>query len=254
MKEKVLYILKITGLSLIIVALLGYAVFAGIMADRWQREHLCTNFQVNILDFDKYQFICEDDILREIDKRGLNPVGRNITSNLADKIEKNVERINVVRRAECYISNKGDLTINLTQRVPEFKVVANRHTYYLDSDRIPLKANGVSVEITPLVTGYVSEELASGKLYDLVKYIQNNEFWNENIRVVNITPEGNIELYTNKGAEKLIINNLDTYQEKLELATLWYDQYTTAAWSERYTQVDLRYENLIFCKKGGKNE
>lgn len=254
MRNKIIYILKITGITLIVMVLVGYAVFAGIMADRWQKEHLCTNLQINILDYNKYQFICEDDILREMDRRGLNPVGRNITCNLADRIEKNVERINVVRRAECYISNKGDLIVNLIQRVPEFKVETHGKRYYIDSDRTPLKANGVNVEITPLVTGSVSEELASGKLYDLIKYIQNSNFWNENIRVVNITPDGNIELYTNKGVSKLIINNLDTYKEKLELVTLWYDQYSKVAWSERYSQVDLRYENLIFCKKGEKNE
>lgn len=254
MKNKILYILKITGIVLMVTVLVGYAVFAGVMATRWQREHVCTNLQINIVDYDRYQFICEDDISREIDKRGLNPVGRNITSDLADRIEKCVEKINVIRRVECYISSKGNLVVSVSQRVPKFKVVTRYYSYYIDSDRLPLKAKGVNLNITPVVTGEITEDVASGKLYDLITFIQKSDFWRENIKRVNITPDGDVELYTNRGASKLIINNLDTYNEKLELATLWYEQYKDVAWSNRYTQVDLRYENLIFCKKGGTNE
>ena len=31
----------------------------------------------------------------------------------------------------------------------------------------------------------------------------------------------------------------------------WYKQYPKQAWSNKYSVVDMRYNNLIYCKKGG---
>ncbi len=251
--NKVLYILKITGIVLLITVLAGYAVFAGVMAKKWHKDMICTEIKINVLDYDKYNFICEDDILTFIKRKGLYPIGKKIDSRTLDVIEKHVSRINVVRNAECYMADGKTIVIDVSQKIPMYRVVSTGKSYYVDSDRHTLKANSTFAAMLPLVTGYITENQACGKVYDFVMYLHNDKFWGNHIGQINFTKNGDIELITKIGVEKIILNSLDTYKDKLDDAKLWYDQYQNFAWSNVYSQLDLRYNNLIYCKKSNKH-
>lgn len=254
MKEKILHILKITGCVLLTIVLIGYALFAGIMSHLWRKDAVCNQIEINVHDYDKYTFICENDILKHITKNHLNPIGSSFDSRKADIIEKSVSRINVVKNVECYITNRNTVIIDVTQREPVYRVITGHKNYYVDKDRRTLKSGKTFATLLPIVTGYISEEEACGKVYDFVTTIHNHPFWGNHIGQINFTKTGTIELITKIGAKKIIIDNLDTYQQKLDIAEKWYAQYPNVAWSNLYTQVDLRYNNLIYCKKGDSNE
>jgi len=249
-----IHILKIVSITLLMVALGGYAIYAAIMAKKWHKDAICNELSINILDYNKYQFICEDDVAEIINKNKINPIGRKIDSRITDEIEKKVERINVVRSAECYLSNQNCVVIEITQKVPMFRVISNNRSYYVDSDRHTLKTGKRFATLLPLVTGNITESQACGDVYDFVIYLHNDSFWGNHIGQIHFTEDGDIELITKIGARKIILADLTSYKDKLKVAELWYKQYPKLAWSNLYTQVDLRYNNIIYCKKGGINE
>jgi cell division protein FtsQ len=244
-------ILKITGIVLIVTVLSGYAVFAAVVTSNYHPDKMCNNVVVNILDFDKYKFINESTVYVTLKKAGLNPVGRTVTHQMSDRIEKCVASINVVRSAICYVASNGDVVINITQRDPVYRVITPKRSYYVDIDRKTMPVSKTFTTLLPLVTGYVTEEMATGAVYDFITDLYSRQFWKNHIGQVNFTADGNIELITKIGAGKIIINDLSTYKTKLKQAEDWYKQYPKQAWSNKYSVVDMRYNNLIYCKKGG---
>lgn len=252
MNATVKKILKITGIVLIVTALSGYAVFAAIVTSSYHYEKMCDNVIVNIRDFDKYQFLNEATVYKALKTAGLNPVGKNVTHSMTDRIEKCVANINVVRTAICYTASNGDVVINITQRDPVYRVITPKKSYYVDIDRKTMPVARTFTTLLPLVTGYITEDMATGPVYDFITDIYTRDFWKDHIGQVNFTADGDIELITKIGAAKIVINDLSTYKTKLKQAEKWYKQYPEQAWSNKYSVVDMRYKNIIYCKKGGK--
>ncbi len=250
MNNTVKKILKGVGITLIVGTLSGYAVFAWVIADKYYENKMCNNVIVKIEDFDRYQFLSEATVYKALKNANLNPVGKDVTHSMADRMEKCVKNINVVRNAICYVRSNGDVIIIVTQREPVYRVITPKKTYYVDSDRKTMPVASTFASMLPLVTGYVTEEQATGDVFDFIEFIYADSFWKNHIGQVNFTFDGNIELITKIGAEKIVIDNLNTYEEKLAQVTRWYKQYPDLAWSNRYSVVDLRYNNLIYCKKG----
>lgn len=243
-------ILKGVGITLIVVTLSGYAVFAAIIADRYYEKKMCNSVIVKIEDFDRYQFITEATVYKALKEANLNPVGKDVTHSMADRMERCVKEINVVRNAICYVRSNGDVIIIVTQREPVYRVITPKKRYYVDSDRKTMPVAGTFASMLPLVTGYVTEDQATGELFDFIEFLYTDPFWKNHIGQVNLKSDGNIELITKIGAEKIVIDNLNTYKEKLAQVIRWYQQYPDMAWSNKYSVVDLRYNNLIYCKKG----
>ncbi len=244
-------ILKITSIVLIVTTLSGYAVFAAVITHSYHPDNTCDKVVVNIIDFDKYKFLNESVVYHTLKKAGLNPVGKNITHSMADRIEKCVASINVVRTAVCYVTSNGDVIINITQRDPVYRVITPHKEYYVDIDRKTMPVSKTFTTLMPLVTGYLTEDMATGPVYDFITDLYSRPFWKHHIGQVNFTADGNIELVTKIGASKILINDLSTYKTKLKQAEMWYSQFPKQAWSNKYSVVDMRYKNMIYCKKGG---
>ena len=152
MNNTVKKILRITGIVLIVTALSGYVVFATVVTRTYHHDKMCDNVVVNILDFDKYKFLNEATVYKALKNAGLNPVGKNVTRTMTDRIEKCVASINVVRTAICYVSTNGDVVINLTQRDPVYRVITPKKTYYVDIDRKTMPVAKTFSTLLPLVT------------------------------------------------------------------------------------------------------
>lgn len=254
MKEKILKILKITGITLIVTALSGYSVYALVMSEKWNDDVICRDVEINILDKDKYSFIDESDVFLYIKSRGLNPIGKPVDFKRSDKLEKCVQSINVIRTAECYVNNFGIVIINITQRIPVYRVLSLKGSYYIDSDRriMPISKNFTT--LLPLVTGYVKHDDAKSKIYDFIEYLQSDEFWKNHIGQINVRENGNVELITKIGAKTLVLKDFNDYATKFKQMEALYSQYPAHLWSNKYSLVDLRYNNIIFCRKVTENE
>ncbi len=252
--KKIVYILKITGIVILVSALAGYSVYTLIMSKKWRNDIICRDVEINILDKDTYSFIDESDIFLYLQSKGLNPIGKTIGFSNADKLEKCVQSINVVRTAECYINNFGIAVINLTQRVPVYRVISVSGSYYIDSDRRVMPISKNFTTMLPLVTGYVTQDNAKGKIYDFIEYLKGDEFWKNHIGQINIRKNGNVELVTKIGVKALILNDFDDYATKFKQMEALYSQYPAHLWSGMYSEVDLRYNNIIFCRKVKQDE
>lgn len=154
-----------------------------------------------------------------------------------------------VKRAECYKKNNGDVVIIIFQRFPVFLVINNKYRYYIDTEREKMPTSSTFTAWLPIVSGFVSEKSAKTDLYDFIVYIKNDDFWSNHFGQIYINNKQELELIARNGVCKIYFGNLSNYKDKLKNLRAWYEQYPEAAWSSKYSCVDLSYEKLIYCKK-----
>ena len=149
-----------------------------------------------------------------------------------------------VTKASSYFTPQGLVYLTINLREPKF-IVASDENYYVDKERtiipIPLYAN----TYLPIVTGCVTQDMATNEVFDFISLLEKNEFWNAQISQIYIKENLQVELSPRVGDTKILISNLHQSEEKLQQVYRFYQQgFSKIGWN-RYKLLDLRYDNQI---------
>lgn len=67
------------------------------------------------------------------------------------------------------------------------------------------------------------KELAVTDLYKFALFLQENEFWNDQIEQIYVYPDNDIELIPRVGNHRIMLGTLDEFEEKLANLKLFYE-------------------------------
>ena len=101
----------------------------------------------------------------------------------------------------------------------------------------------------PVVVGHIDKTQASEEIYNLVEYLQNDEYWNTLFKQIYITENQDIILVSKQGIEEILLGDISEYKEKLEVLRKWYEQYPERNCDTLYSRINLKYDNLIYCTR-----
>lgn len=245
MGKNVAHIIKMILVSVAGAAVLTYLIYAATIQP--SEPVVCNQISIDILDRDLFSFVNENDVKEKLSEKKLNPIGKKASHNLADSVEKIINSISFVKKSECYIGDNGVMVIELTQRRPVLLVKSDGAEYYIDSERKRIPVSPHHTAMLMLVTGKVKEKSAKNEIFDLAAFLRNDDFYKNHIDQIYIDNEGLLFLGTKKGVPVIKIGKLNDYRTKLGKLRAWYEQYPGFAWGEKYTMVDVSYQNLIYC-------
>ncbi len=233
--------------SLLIVA---YLAWSTCFVDRQDSEAVCTAVNIYINDSIQRQFVSKQEIMELLNRNGLNPLGHNMQKINMGKIEDALSEHDMISKVECYKTPSHKINIELTQREPKFRVITRTESYYVDTERRTMPTSTRHAAYVPVASGNkISKELACGKLYDFVSFIENNNFWNAQIEQIYIRDDTKIELVPRIGGHIILLGYLDEYEHKLDkLYKLYTEGFSKIGW-KAYKVIDLQYKNQIVCKK-----
>lgn len=246
MNEKTKHIIFTVLIWLLVSILGGYCIFSIIMFGRKEKTHICKNIIIDIDD--KYNFINEEDITNILKSKKLYPINKPVSHKEANKIENTLSKMSLSKEVECYVGD-STLYIDITQRKPVYRVFTNNESYYVDSDRKIMPTSKNFTARVPIVVGNVDKVQASEDIYDLVEYIQADQYWNNLFKQIYITSEQDIILISKQGVENIILGNINEYKEKLSTLRKWYEQYPERNCDTLYSKINLKYDNLIYCTR-----
>lgn len=86
-------------------------------------------------------------------------------------------------------------------------------------------------------------------LYKFALFLQENEFWNDQIEQIYVYPDNDIELIPRVGNHRIMLGTLDEFEEKLANLKLFYEQAIPKVGWEKYSMINLKYKNQIVCTK-----
>jgi cell division protein FtsQ len=242
MKKKIL-------ITIGLLAILGYAVFAISTFSYKSDKQICKKVEVLIKDSTQLRFISEKEIILFLEEKNLNPIGLNMQSANIENIEKILKTQLRIKNVECYKTPSGTVRIEITQREPILRIMNNGQGYYIDKDGEIMPVSSNFTAYVPVASGSINEAFAKGVLYKFALFLRENAFWNAQIEQIYVDLNQEIELIPRVGNQIILLGKFDDYEFKLnKLLSLYKNGFSRTGWN-CYRQINLKYDNQVVCTK-----
>ncbi|GET46689.1 cell division protein FtsQ/DivIB [Capnocytophaga felis] len=165
-----------------------------------------------------------------------------------NEIEKLLDNHAMVEKSEVFCTIDGILNVSVKQRQPIARFYENGKFFYMDSQgkKMPL-SDSFSARV-PLITGNVNEKYWENT-YDLIKFIQNDDFLTKNITEIKVKRNGEYEFQMRVASFVVIWGDLEGMEQKKANLKAFYKQMEKSKTLNVYKIVNLKYSNQVVCTK-----
>ena len=236
--------------SIIVATLLFcYIVFVTFFFREMRRDYVCRDLQVVVKDSLDKHFVSEKDLVGLLKKANLNPISRDMDMINTDQIEKELLKNQMIASVEAYKTPSGIIKLEVEQKVPILRIIGTSGNYYVDNLGSVMPVSSRYVAHVPVVSGYVEKGLAVTDLYKFALFLQENEFWNNQIEQIYVHPDNEVELIPRVGNHRIVLGSFADFEEKLDNLRLFYEKAIPKVGWEKYSIISLKYKDQIVCTK-----
>ncbi len=251
---------KILKIALWFVILTGIMVLVGFINVE-QKKTTCKDIEITIDYHDGEPLITPENI-----KKRLRPdtlIGKKLSDIDLVKIEKKINSIPLLSKADAYTTITGNLSIHASQCKPIVRVYnSSGLSYYFDQngDVIPvsqgypsrvLVASG-NIRLTYSDTLNVKDMKENTLLNDLFKlseFIHNDRFLEAQIDQIFVNKDKEFELVPKVGKHLIILGNIDNLENKIERLMKFYEEGLNKVGWNNYSRINLKFDNQVVCTK-----
>ena len=217
------------------------------------QKAVCTQVDINIEDGKVEGFLGGTELKEQLKRAKVYPQGQPMKEIDVRKIEETILKNPFVETAECFKTQGGHIKINLTQRLPVVRVKAeNGEDYYVDAHGEMPNTRYTSDLV--VATGHITHAYAQKKLSRIGTFIMHNAFWHSQIEQLNVLPDGTMEMVPRIGDHIVYLGNASNIQQKLDRLEKFYRYGLCVAGWNKYSYINLEFDNQIICKKRRKNK
>ena len=164
-------------------------------------------------------------------------------------LENELEKMSYIESAEIYFSVNGDVSLSYYEFEPVVRVFnSENQSYYLDSNckRIPLSEKYTADII--LFTGY-TENIKDDLILNLAKKINSNKFLSNQVSEVFVNETSEAFFIPVLGNHKIKLGSFNNLEIKIKKMMTFYDKIIPKHGWEKYSEINLEYQNQIICLK-----
>lgn len=255
MTERAKHIWTIIGVSLVTAVLLTALI--------WGRQQIpastpCAGIVYDFKDGNQRMYVEEDELNRLLEKEHLYPVGKPISNVALQRMEQTIQGHPMVRHAECYLTSRKVVKVQLTQRVPLLFVRMGEETYYIDRDRTRMPVRPSITDSVLVVIGTPSEKLtdtelqqfAMHELADFANWLRNNKYWRPRVDHLDVRSKRMIYIHL-KGEDmpRIVLGEITGYKKKLAKLHTYFEKGKEATQDTHYKELDLRFDKQVVGRK-----
>ena len=214
-----------------------------------ETENICQNLKITFEQDLTERFLNESDINSMLRYSGLTLVAQPMKNINTRQIEEVLQGNALIDNVECYKTLNGTLCINVRQRVPVLRIMAeNNDDYYIDNHGEAIQHYNYTCNLI-VATGFISKKYASTVLAPIGNYIIKNDFWKNQIVQLNVLQDGSIEMVPRVGEHIAFLGQPTNIEKKLERLRKFYLYGLNEAGWNRYSRISVEFDNQIICKK-----
>lgn len=228
-----------------------------------ETARVCTKAKIVVADESSNGFINANEITKRLKSAGLYPLGKLMRDINAREIEEKLKKSPFVKTAQCYKTEDGEVNVSITQLLPVIRVKAeNGDDYYLD-DKDCIMPNSLYTSDLIIATGNISRSFATEYMSLLGRIIMGNKLWCDLIEQINVNDEQGIEIVPRLGDHIVYLGKLPNgknrrkteeeissfMQRKMERLTKFYKYGLSQVGWNKYSYIDIQFDNQIICKK-----
>lgn len=215
-------------------------------------NQVCTGMELIIKDSIDHGFINQKEIIRLLNNKKLSPVGKKIGEINTRLLEEEIGKHPLIENVECYRTPGCKIGIEVTQRLPILRVMANNgDNYYIDHKGKIMPIPNSSAYVT-VITGNVDRDFATKELYKLGVFLQDHPLWNAQIEQINVTHAKELELVPRVGEHIIFLGKPGNYEKKFERLKTFYEKGLNKVGWNKYSRISLEFNNQIICTKKEK--
>jgi len=237
-------------LSVLAVLLtLSYIVFAMITYADKESDVRCKKVVVVVKDSTEHRFVRAAEIRNILQTKNIKLVGKRLTDIDYSSVEAAAASHKFISRAECFSSPSGLVFINVWQHVPVLRVMGEYGNYYLNQDGRKTGLSPYSAADVVVANGYIKDTSTINNLFRMSRLLQEDPFWDAQIEQIYVEENREWVLIPRVGDYEVMLGLPDNLEGKMKRLRLFYrDALPKVGW-ERYSKIDLKFENQIVCTK-----
>ena len=154
-----------------------------------------------------------------------------------------------IKKAELYLTLDGTLSIDVKQREPLARVFEGNESYYLDEE---MDKFALSDQYSARVLLVYWDEITQSRvkiLDPLIDLIDSDKFLKAQITAIAFDENNEIALYPRVGGHKIILGEAKYFRNKFEKLKVFYRHALGKVGWERYSMINLKYQNQVVCTK-----
>lgn len=234
----------------IIWSAVGVTIMAGMLlaAVLWgyamrPTDEPCRSMRLIVTDSLERMYFTEGELTTLLQAEGLNPVGQPINRATLHRIEKTILHHPMVRTAECYVTPRNEVRVELTQRVPLLRVQTPGDAYIIDTDRRVMESRLTVKDSVLLVTGAVGIQAAAKQIADFAQWLPTDSYWRERIHRLHMQTPQNAIVFVN--GQRVMMGPIRSYERKLRKLRTFYDNSPEEVKEKKYNELDVRFKGQV---------
>ena len=209
----------------------------------------CTEVKIDIEKESMEGFLNPGEVKKLLTQHKLYPLSQPMSTISPRKMEETLQKSPFVEKAECYKTLSGHVCINIKQRIPVIRIMAdNGDNYYLDNHGNIMPESGYATDIL-IATGNISKKYAQRVLSKIANHIVSNSFWRNQTVQLNILANGTLEMVPRVGEHIVYLGSPANINNKLERLRKFYIYGLNKAGWNKYNYINVEFNNQIICKK-----
>ncbi|MEP0987757.1 cell division protein FtsQ [Ekhidna sp.] len=172
-------------------------------------------------------------------------------------LEQRVEANPFVRDAQVFRDLKGNLQVKVEQSKPIARLfVDGKKDRYIDSEGRVLPVNAKHTARVPLMEtefefmweDNLKESKFGTQIFELLTFIEKDEFWSAQIAHIFIKNDGEIEMYPQVTKQVIEFGKPVDMESKFSKLLTFYKEILPKKGWNTYDRVNLKFENQIICE------
>ena len=209
----------------------------------------CIEVEIDIEKESMEGFLNPSEVKKLLTQHKLYPLSQPMSSISPRKMEETLQKSPFVEKAECYKTLSGHVCINIKQRIPVIRIMAdNGDNYYLDNHGNIMPEAGYATDIL-IATGHISKKYAQNVLSKIANHIVSNTFWKNQTVQLNVLANGTLEMVPRVGEHIVFLGSPTHIDNKLERLRKFYTYGLNKAGWNKYSYINVEFNNQIICKK-----
>ena len=246
--------MKTLSKLMMLLALTVYLVYVFVHYSDKKDTTTCEAIDIVVSDSTHAGFITSaeaDRILR--DGPGVYPVGRSMGDVSLSKIEETLKKNPFVEEAICYRTSSPRIRVEITQRLPLLRVIADGgDDYYLDDEGTIMNSMGYVANLA-VATGNISRDFSSKELTKIGRFLRLSEFWDDQVEQIHVANNHEIDIYPRVGDQVIHIGTTDSLQKKFRNLMAFYRKVMPEVGWNKYSEIDVTHPDQVVCvKRKGK--
>lgn len=247
MSNTAIVIWKSIGVGITALLLIGAAVCGFRMTPT---DTPCASMRYIIEDKAERMYLTESELNMLLYAEDVYPLGRKLNLVSLHRIEQAIKAHPMVRTAECYLTPRNEVRVQITQRVPMLRVQTHADTWFVDTDRRVMQARAAVKDSVLLVTGNVGPQMAVGQMADFAEWLQDHRYWRTRVHHLYVQSPFMLYLYLKDDAGKMqstriVLGAMNGFERKLRKMRTFMENAGPAIEGKNYTEYDLRFRGQV---------